>query len=170
MYPGRINQEIEMLSIRLGLALILLCCSLTSVAQERARQQADISGGRAEMSQSTADTGATQNQRKRLENGIETLNGLIKRKPPSDLDKRQRAEWNEQTKWLESVKSRYKRMHEKYPTARQKTSAKDMEKLNKEFLALQNAIQQESRKFQTLSNASKARHDIAMNAIRNMKA
>jgi len=28
----------------------------------------------------------------------------------------------------------------------------------------------ESRKFQTLSNASSARHDVAMNAIRNMKA
>jgi len=29
--------------------------------------------------------------------------------------------------------------------------------------------QKESRRFQTLSNASKARHDIALNAIRNMK-
>ena len=31
------------------------------------------------------------------------------------------------------------------------------------------ATQMESRKFTTLSNASKARHDIALNAIRNMK-
>lgn len=38
-----------------------------------------------------------------------------------------------------------------------------------QFLALQQAGEQESRKFQTLSNASKARHDIALNAIRNMK-
>jgi len=39
----------------------------------------------------------------------------------------------------------------------------------RQFLALQQAMQSESRKFQTLSNASKARHDAAMNAIRNMK-
>ena len=34
---------------------------------------------------------------------------------------------------------------------------------------LRSAIQNESRKFQTLSNASRARHEAAMNAIRNMK-
>lgn len=39
-----------------------------------------------------------------------------------------------------------------------------------EFLALQNAVQMESRKYQTLSNASKARHDVAMAAIRNMRS
>jgi len=38
-----------------------------------------------------------------------------------------------------------------------------------EALALQEATQMESRRFQTLSNASKARHDIALNAIKNMK-
>lgn len=36
-------------------------------------------------------------------------------------------------------------------------------------LALQEAMQMESRRFQTLSNASRSRHDIAMNSIRNMK-
>jgi hypothetical protein len=50
------------------------------------------------------------------------------------------------------------------------TMMKDMMKMNMEFMALQNATQNESRKFQTLSNASRARHDVAMNAIRNMKA
>ncbi len=44
-----------------------------------------------------------------------------------------------------------------------------MASMNMQFLALQNAVQNESRKFQTLSNASKARHDVALNAIRNMK-
>lgn len=39
----------------------------------------------------------------------------------------------------------------------------------RQFLALQQAMQSESRRFQTLSNASKARHEAAMNAIRNMK-
>ncbi len=44
-----------------------------------------------------------------------------------------------------------------------------MSQLEGQFLALQNSMQQESRKYQTLSNALKARHDTAMNSIRNMK-
>lgn len=44
-----------------------------------------------------------------------------------------------------------------------------IEEQNDQFDAMRNAVQQESRKFQTLSNASKARHEAAMNAIRNMK-
>ena len=35
--------------------------------------------------------------------------------------------------------------------------------------ALRMEIEEESRRFSSVSNASKARHDIAMNAIRNMK-
>ena len=46
----------------------------------------------------------------------------------------------------------------------------EMAAMNMQFMALQNAVQMESRKFQTLSNASKARHDIAMASIRNTKA
>jgi len=46
----------------------------------------------------------------------------------------------------------------------------EMAAMNMQFMALQNAVQNESRKYQTVSNASRARHDIAMNAIRNMKA
>lgn len=45
----------------------------------------------------------------------------------------------------------------------------EMAAMNMEFLALQNATQNESRKFTILSNASKARHSVAMNAIRNLK-
>jgi hypothetical protein len=45
----------------------------------------------------------------------------------------------------------------------------DMGKMNTEFMTLQRATQQESRKYQTISNAAKARHDVAMSAVRNMK-
>jgi len=37
------------------------------------------------------------------------------------------------------------------------------------FLALKNAIQMESRQYNSVSNALKTRHDSAMAAIRNMK-
>lgn len=46
----------------------------------------------------------------------------------------------------------------------------EMAAMNMQFLALQNAVQMESRKFQTLSNASRARHDIAMKSINNTRA
>lgn len=44
-----------------------------------------------------------------------------------------------------------------------------MAQMNMQFLALQEATQMETRKFNTLSNASKARHESAMSSIRNMK-
>ena len=44
-----------------------------------------------------------------------------------------------------------------------------VEALGDKFLALQNAVQNESRRFQTLSNASKTRHDAAMAAIQNVR-
>jgi hypothetical protein len=43
----------------------------------------------------------------------------------------------------------------------------EMAAMNMQFLALQQATQAESRRFQTLSNASRARHDVAMNAIKS---
>ena len=46
----------------------------------------------------------------------------------------------------------------------------DMMSQNMQFLALQDAIQQESRTFQTLSNATQARHDVAMSSMRNTRA
>jgi hypothetical protein len=44
-----------------------------------------------------------------------------------------------------------------------------MAAMNMQFLALQESMQMQSRQYQTLSNASKARHDAATNSIRNMK-
>jgi hypothetical protein len=44
-----------------------------------------------------------------------------------------------------------------------------MAAMNMQFLQLQEAVQMQSRQYQTLSNASSARHQAAMNSIRNMK-
>ncbi len=46
---------------------------------------------------------------------------------------------------------------------------KQLDELEGQFLALQNSMQQQSRQYQTISNALKARHDAAMSSIRNMK-
>jgi hypothetical protein len=44
-----------------------------------------------------------------------------------------------------------------------------MTEMNMDFLALQAAVQNENLRFTSLSNASKARRTLALNAIRNLK-
>ncbi len=88
-------------------------------------------------------------------------------------------EWREHGAWLSSVRQRLAGFladnggaFGDTPGLRGVAGAdmmKKMAQMNMQFLALQEATQTESRRFQTLSNASKARHDIALNAIRNMK-
>jgi len=46
---------------------------------------------------------------------------------------------------------------------------KMQQSFNTEFHKLQNAMQQESRRFDMISNSMKAKHDIAMATIRNMR-
>jgi hypothetical protein len=46
----------------------------------------------------------------------------------------------------------------------------DMMAMNMQFMALQQRVQQESQRFQTLSNVLRSKHDVAMNSIRNAKA
>ena len=61
-------------------------------------------------------------------------------------------------------------MAQSYSAAERGEHTGDMRQMSTQFMSLQNSIQQESRKYQTLSNASKARHDIAKSAIQNMRA
>jgi hypothetical protein len=44
-----------------------------------------------------------------------------------------------------------------------------MTAMNMQFLKLQEAVQMESRRFHTLTTASNARHEIALNAIKNFR-
>jgi hypothetical protein len=51
----------------------------------------------------------------------------------------------------------------------QKLLASETQSFNKEYLALQNQMQRESREFTTLSNIMKVRHDSAKAAINNIR-
>ena len=66
-------------------------------------------------------------------------------------------------KALDSALSEYVRVSERL---RQKNRALSD---TMQFLALQNSIQQESRQYQTISNALKVSHQIESSSIRNMK-
>ena len=105
-----------------------------------------------------------------------SLDAQISVARPKTLSRTELAKWNEHTTWLTSVRDRYANLETSMRGAFGDTPGlnggdmvQKMAQMNMQFLALQEATQMESRKFQTLSNASKARHDVALNAIRNMK-
>lgn len=99
-----------------------------------------------------------------------TLENLIIQAPPKQSSKTELEQWRKQTQWFSVTRKKYSDYKLDLTKVKQGESLEThMAQMNMQFLALQEATQMESRKFQTLSNASKARHDIAMNAIRNMK-
>jgi bifunctional pyridoxal-dependent enzyme with beta-cystathionase and maltose regulon repressor activities len=103
------------------------------------------------------------------------LDRLIVQAGPRKMTLDEQAAWRAQSDWLKSVRSRLADYHEKLTAAFGRelpngaAMVDEMAAMNMQFLALREASEKESRKFQTLSNASKARHDIAMNAIRNLR-
>ena len=105
---------------------------------------------------------------------IRTLDTQIGVAAPMDAVEEDKALWNEQTAWLKSVRERYSAHLKELKGMEQKQlnggdMVAKMAQMNMQFLALQEATQMESRRFQTLSNASKARHSIVMNAVGNAR-
>ena len=109
---------------------------------------------------------------------VKTLDEQIAIPRPAGLTRAQVYEWQEHGAWLSSLRERYANFLAENggnfgDTAGLRTAGTDLIKrmaaMNLQFLKLQEATEAEARRFQTLSNASKARHEIAMNAIRNLK-
>ena len=99
-----------------------------------------------------------------------TLENLIIQAPPKQSSKTELEQWRKQTQWFSVTRKKYSDYKLDLTKVKQVESLEThMAQMNMQFLALQEATQMESRNFQKLSNDSKARHDIAMNAIRNMK-
>jgi hypothetical protein len=111
----------------------------------------------------------------KIRTALATLDGMLGDPPPAGITPTAAQEYQQHSEWLMSVRDRL-RAHLADRDAAMSTmteipdAVQRMAAMNMQFLALQEAVQMESRKFQTLSNASKARHDIAMNAIRNLRA
>jgi hypothetical protein len=115
----------------------------------------------------------TEQQRK-VRQVLDEVEWEPKREPARQMTKEQHQTEVEWSKWMLDVRKRLK-AHETQLRTLLKKKLTDEQRgdqaklMNAQFLALQESVQMESRKFSTLSNASKARHEIAMNAIRNMK-
>ena len=118
---------------------------------------------------------------------LAALKKLIDAPAPAGLSEKDRAEYASHTAWIKSAYDRVITAREagsgmatgkvadngvKSPrdVATGQSSGKRQHGVPAaDIVRLRGTFETESRRFQTLSNASKARHDIAMNAIRNMK-
>jgi hypothetical protein len=117
---------------------------------------------------STTVPGTPKARTESIDKAVASLTELIAQPAPRGLSSADQQQWAEQTKWLTSLKERYSSFGQSQGL-NGGDLVQEMASMNTEFLALQAATQKESRRFQTLSTASKARHDLAMNAIRNIK-
>lgn len=114
-------------------------------------------------------------QVKRIREAIKTITEAMNMVLTRDADARLRREYDDMTRWLEECISRLVELADAWERDAQ-AAGDDNEAqvdVNSEYasksIAVQEAIQNESRQFQTISNALKARHDMAMQAIRNMR-
>lgn len=106
-------------------------------------------------------------------NAGRVLASIARDAAPNDLDADQRKGWDEQSSWLAKTAAKFEALRERMQglldrDARERANdiVSKMAQMNMQFLALQEATQMESRRFQTLSNASRARDDLARSAIR----
>lgn len=119
-----------------------------------------------------------------------TLKKLIDTPAPQGLNDKHRAEYTAHTKWLQSAYDRVLTARERAsgmatgraaaaPASDAKTPRDAASGLPtgkrqhgvspRDMMKLEETLEEEGRQFNTLSNASKARHEMAMNAIRNLK-
>ena len=147
-----------------------------AVAEETTRHQTVVPAPAVTAPVQTID--AARARLSSVQTAIATLDGQIAIPAPKDLTAVELVEWNEHGDWLSAVRERYANFLAENggnfgDTAGLRTASADLTKqvaaMNAQFLKLQEATQIEARRFQILSNASKARHEIAMNAVRNMK-
>lgn len=104
---------------------------------------------------------------KTLDKALETL---VIQAPPKQSSKSDLEQWRKQTQWFSITRKNFSDYKADLMKMKQGESLEaHMAQMNTQFHILQEATQMESRKFTNVSVASKTRHDIALNAIRNMK-
>ena len=110
---------------------------------------------------------------------LEALDQSIAQPAPPALNDADARSYAAETEWLKSARTRIEQLSSQAGVTPAREASSGMATgrrqyqpiiIRKDIEALKATLEQESRQFNTLSNASKARHDIAMNAIRNMKA
>ena len=111
---------------------------------------------------------------------LEALDQAIVQPAPAGLSAGEGKAYGAETEWLKGARRRIEQLGTRVGIIAPRDASTGMAtgrrrqyqpvEIAKEIEALKAALERESRQFNTLSNASKSRHEIAMNAIRNMKA
>lgn len=110
---------------------------------------------------------------------LEKVDAAISQPVPTGLSPADAKSWTAETAWLKSARSRIEALGLKAGIIAPRDQSSGMATgrrqhqpavITKSVDSLRTVLEAEARQFNTLSNASKARHEIAMNAIRNMKA
>jgi hypothetical protein len=112
-----------------------------------------------------------------VDGGLKTLAIMIAQPAPTGLDARQQREYTAHTDWLRNVYARLEVYGTEVVSPRDagsgmptgKRQHKPMDVVRVEMEAIHKAIARESTQFDMLTGMLKRRHDLAMNAIRNMK-
>ncbi len=109
---------------------------------------------------------------------LEVTRVAIAAPAPKGLSAAEAQAYADETSWLITVRDRLEAAAVKYDLVSPRDPASGMATGKRQhkpmditihFDAMRKTFEAEGKRFNTLSNASKARHDMAMNAIRNMK-
>ncbi|HET6513103.1 MAG TPA: hypothetical protein VFH43_12995 [Candidatus Kapabacteria bacterium] len=157
----------------LAILLALLLVTSSASAQKEKKSNVYSSAGSAARSQSELNLLLTE-QQKKIQQVLNDVEWTPKIEPARQMTKEQHDLEVEWSKWLLDVRNRLKAHATDIGVLLKKKLSEEemvqkMTAMNLQFQVLQEATQMESRKYQTLSNASKSRHEMAMNAIRNIK-
>lgn len=110
---------------------------------------------------------------------LEAVGKGIDQPMPAGLTVSDQKSYAAQTEWLKTVRTRIEPLAEKYDVKAPRDAATGQASgkrqhgpgpILKEWGPLQKTIEQESQQFSTMNPVLKTRHDMAMSAIRNMKA
>lgn len=127
----------------------------------------------------TAGQDPTEKKAFVLPHVLEAVGQAIDTPAPKGLSAADQKAYAAQTEWLKSVKKRIEPLAAESdvktprdPATGQASGKRQYQPvlIRKKWETLQATIEQEARRYENLQGAMKARHDIAMNAIRNMKA
>ena len=148
--------------------LIITACIIAVYAPAAAQEDTKTT-------QTTLTVSAARARVASIRTAVTEIDAQIARKAPK-LSRTDLSSWNDHTTWLTSVRDRLSKHADSLestfgstPRAAGGDMVQKMAQMNMQFLALQEAVQMESRKFNTLSNVSKTRHDTAKNSISNIR-
>jgi len=116
-----------------------------------------------------------------LQQTARTLRELAAQPLPAQLSDKEKREAERYTKWLKDSSQKLDELASRWhssltemeknqgPTSKQKQLMEMSQSFNLQYLGLQQAMQDENRRFTLVSNIMKNKHDTAKNAINNIR-